>query len=87
MPGRWAELRAPLDREIRMTGVIALPIESASAKVSSGMPVDEEEDYAAPVWAGVLPLESRFTTLLPDDRLADDVGPSETVRSMQGKVL
>ena len=87
MPGRWAELREPLDREIRMTGVIALQIESASAKVSTGMPVDEEADYATAVWAGVLPLESRFTTLQPDDRLADDVEPSAAVRSMQGKVL
>lgn len=87
MPGRWSELRAPLDREIRMTGVVALQIESASAKVSTGMPVDEEADYSIPVWAGVLPLESRYTTLQPDDRLAGDVQPSDAVRSMQGKAL
>ncbi|MBT8088089.1 MAG: pyridoxamine 5'-phosphate oxidase family protein [Gammaproteobacteria bacterium] len=87
MPGRWDELRAPHDNEIRMTGVVALPIEAASAKVSSGMPVDEEEDYAIPVWAGVLPLEARFTTLQPDDRLVDGVEPSEVVRVMQGKIL
>ncbi len=87
MPGRWNELRAPLDKEVRMTGVIAFSIESASAKVSAGMPEDEDEDYAIPVWAGVLPLESRLTTLESDDRLIDGVEPSAVVRTMQGRVL
>ncbi|MBT8091881.1 MAG: pyridoxamine 5'-phosphate oxidase family protein [Gammaproteobacteria bacterium] len=87
MPGRWDELRAPHDKEIRMTGVIALPIEAASAKIAGGMPGDEEEDYAIAVWAGVLPLESRFTTLQPDDRLIDGVEPSKAVRAMQRKTL
>ena len=54
MPGRWDELRAPLDREVKMTGVIAVSIDAASAKISTGMPDDEDEDYAIPVWAGVL---------------------------------
>jgi nitroimidazol reductase NimA-like FMN-containing flavoprotein (pyridoxamine 5'-phosphate oxidase superfamily) len=45
MPGRWDELREPLDREVKMTGVIELNIESASAKISTGMPDDEDEDY------------------------------------------
>lgn len=87
MPGRWDELREPHEREILMTGVIALPIDSASAKVASGMPEDEEEDYAIPVWAGVLPLESRFTTLQSDARLPDGAEASELVRALQGKVL
>lgn len=87
MPGRWQELRPPHDREIRMTGVIALHIESASAKVSAGMPADENEDYAIPVWAGVLPLESRLGTLHPDDRLIDGVEPSPALVAMQGKRL
>ena len=87
MPGRWAELRAPLDKEIKMTGVIALPIESASAKVATGMPSDEDDDYAIPVWAGVLPLESRFTTLQPDSRLLDGVEPGAVVTALQDKLL
>ncbi len=87
MPGRWQELRPPHDREIRMTGVIALRIDSASAKVAAGMPKDEDEDYAIPVWAGVLPLESRFGALLADDRLIDDVEPSEALEAMQGRLL
>ena len=85
MPGRWAELRAPLERELKMTGVIAVEIESASAKVASKMPEDEPEDYATPVWAGVLPIESRCTTLQPDDRLKDGVAPSDVLRRLEGK--
>ena len=53
MPGRWDELREPLQREVKMTGVIALQIESASAKVASSMPEDEDEDYAIPIWAEI----------------------------------
>lgn len=87
MPGRWDELRAPLDTEIKMTGVIALEIESASAKVSTGMPDDEDEDYDIPVWAGILPLKSAFTMLESDDRLQDGVEPSAAVKAMQGKTL
>lgn len=87
MPGRWDELREPLVNEVKMTGIIALDIESASAKISTGMPEDEDEDYQIPVWAGVLPLESRLTTLQSDDRLIDGVKPSDAVRALQGRVL
>ena len=87
MPGRWDELREPLINEVKKTGIIALEIESASAKISTGMPNDEDEDYKIPIWAGVLPLESRFTKLQSDDRLIDGVQPSEVVRTMEGKKL
>jgi hypothetical protein len=87
MPGRWDELREPLDKEVRMTGVIALDIESASAKVSTGMPEDEDEDYDIPIWAGVLPLHARFTNLQTDDRVLDGVEASDVVLAMEGKVL
>lgn len=87
MPGRWDEVRDSLEKEIKMTGIIAVEINSASAKISSGMPDDEDEDYDTPIWAGVLPLESTLTTLLDDDRLIDGVEPSNVVRAMQGKTL
>lgn len=87
MPGRWDELREPLEKEIKMTGVIAVAIKSASAKISAGMPDDEDEDYAIPVWAGVLPLQSALTTLQDDDQLLDDVEPSAVVRALEGKML
>ena len=87
MPGRWDELREPLEKEIKMTGVIAVDIESASAKIATGMPDDEDEDYDIPIWAGVLPLQSALTTLQSDDRLLDDVRPSSVVRALERKVL
>ena len=85
MPGRWDELRAPLDNEIKMTGVIALDIERASVKESTSMPDDEDDDYQIPVWAGVLPLESTFGSLIDDERLIDGVEPSSAVLNLQGK--
>ena len=87
MPGRWDELRDPLEREVKMTGVIALDIDSASAKISTGMPDDEDEDYHIPIWAGVLPLESRLTSLEPDDQILDDVVPSACLTKLENRIL
>jgi nitroimidazol reductase NimA-like FMN-containing flavoprotein (pyridoxamine 5'-phosphate oxidase superfamily) len=87
MPGRRAELRASLDRELKMTGVIAIDIESASAKVSSGMPDDEACDLDTPVWAGVLPVETRRLTLQPDDRVDSATPPSPALRALENTRL
>ena len=87
MPGRWDELREPLEREVKMTGVIAVHIETASVKISDGMPDDEDEDYDIPIWAGVLPIESRLTELQSDDRLLDGVTPSVVVTQLEGRTL
>lgn len=87
MPGRWSELREPHEREVKMTGVIAMTIDTASAKISSGMPDDEPEDYDIPVWAGILPLTSTLGTLQADDRLHAGVQPSEALLSMQHRSL
>jgi uncharacterized protein len=88
MPGRWHELRDPLDKEIKMTGVISLSIDAASAKISNKpFPEDEEEDYGIAVWAGILPLKSSYTELQDADRLIDGVEPSAAVKALQGKTL
>jgi uncharacterized protein len=60
MPGRWDDVRQPTDQELKATGVVAIPIESASAKVRSGPPKDEPEDVDLPVWAGVLSVHQVF---------------------------
>jgi hypothetical protein len=70
-----------------MTGVIAVRIDAASAKVSTGMPVDEPDDYAIPVWAGVLPLTSQLQSLQDDDRLLPGVTASVAVRTLQNRIL
>ncbi|MDX1500581.1 MAG: pyridoxamine 5'-phosphate oxidase family protein [Woeseiaceae bacterium] len=87
MPGRWAELRAPLEKELKMTGVIALEIESASAKVATGMPEDEEEDYDIPVWAGVLPVTTRTGELDTDPLVPDGIEPGAAVRALQHRQI
>ena len=73
VPGRVREVRAPTENELRATGVIALPIEEASAKVRTGGPVDDEGDYALRAWAGVIPLVLGAGAPLPDPRLAPGI--------------
>ncbi len=87
MPGRWDELRDSHDREIKMTGVIALEIETGSAKISNQGVDDEEEDYEIPVWAGVLPLTLSTGSLVDDDRLLAGVAPSDAVKAMQNRTI
>ena len=70
VPGRWAEVRPPSDNELRATSVLAFPIEEGSAKIRSGPPLDDEEDYSLPVWAGVLPLLTRAGEPQPVPRLS-----------------
>ena len=64
--GRSADVRAANESELRQTLVLALPLEEASAKIRTGGPVDDEEDYALPVWAGVLPASLSFGLAIPD---------------------
>jgi nitroimidazol reductase NimA-like FMN-containing flavoprotein (pyridoxamine 5'-phosphate oxidase superfamily) len=71
--GRSSEVRAPNQKELRQTLVLALPIDEASAKIRTGGPVDDEEDYALPVWAGVLPLKLTPGAPLADKDVTSDV--------------
>ena len=57
LPGRWADARQPNERELKQTSVLRVRIEEFSAKVRVGPPIDDEEDYSFPTWAGVVPLE------------------------------
>jgi uncharacterized protein len=69
VPGRSGAVRGGDRRELAATAVLALPLEEVSAKVRTGPPVDDEADYALPVWAGVLPLRLVADPPVPDDRL------------------
>jgi len=69
MKGRWDDIRQPTEQELKGTTVLALPLEEVSAKVRTGGPVDDEEDYALAVWAGVLPLPVTPEAPIPDSRL------------------
>lgn len=69
IPARWDTIRPPTEKELKATAVLEFSIEEASAKTRSGPPLDDEEDYAAPVWAGVLPLHLAAGEPLADPRL------------------
>ncbi len=70
IPGRWPEIRWPSELELKATTVLKLPIAEASAKIRKGDPVDDAEDYAMPIWAGVLPLTLTPGEPVPDAKLA-----------------
>ena len=75
IPGRWDDARHPNERELKATSVLQLPIEEFSAKVRTGPPIDDEEDYSFPTWAGVIPLEMRAGVPIDDPK----VEPMRTV--------
>lgn len=70
---RWAEVRGPSESELKATSVLEFSIDEASAKVRTGPPLDDENDYRLPVWAGVLPLEMRSGPPIPDHKLIGGV--------------
>ena len=69
LPGRWADVRQPNDKELKATLVMRLPITEFSAKVRQGPPIDDEEDYSFPTWAGVVPLKMQTGAPINDPRL------------------
>lgn len=79
IPGRWPEVRWPNELELKATSVLRLPIDEASAKVRTGDPKDDEEDYALSVWAGVLPLRSVAGTPIKDTLLGSEIAVPEYV--------
>jgi hypothetical protein len=80
VPGRWPEVRPPTDKELKATALLALGIDEASAKLRTGPPTDDEEDYALPAWAGVIPLSLTAGVPQPDPRLRDGIAVPEHVR-------
>jgi nitroimidazol reductase NimA-like FMN-containing flavoprotein (pyridoxamine 5'-phosphate oxidase superfamily) len=75
VPGRWRDVRPPTDNELKATAVVAIPIDEASAKIRVGPPVDDEEDYSLPAWAGVIPLAFQALAPQPDPRLGEGIAP------------
>lgn len=69
IPGRWDDARQPNERELKATSVLRVPIEEFSAKVRTGPPIDDEEDYSFPTWAGVIPLKMKAGDAINDPKL------------------
>jgi nitroimidazol reductase NimA-like FMN-containing flavoprotein (pyridoxamine 5'-phosphate oxidase superfamily) len=83
MPGRTADARRGSRRELAATAVLAVPLEEVSAKVRTGDPKDDEEDYALPVWAGILPLVLTPGDPVPDSRLDPGIAVPAYVKDWQ----
>jgi nitroimidazol reductase NimA-like FMN-containing flavoprotein (pyridoxamine 5'-phosphate oxidase superfamily) len=69
IPGRWEDARKPNKKELNATTVVSIKIDEASAKIRNGPPLDDEEDYNLPVWAGILPLLKGFGEPIMDPKL------------------
>jgi nitroimidazol reductase NimA-like FMN-containing flavoprotein (pyridoxamine 5'-phosphate oxidase superfamily) len=85
LPGRWADSRQPNQRELKATSVLRVPIEEFSAKVRVGPPIDDEEDYLFPTWAGVVPLEMVAGGPIDDARMLAGVDVPEYARAYTRK--
>jgi nitroimidazol reductase NimA-like FMN-containing flavoprotein (pyridoxamine 5'-phosphate oxidase superfamily) len=72
IPGRWSYVREPHEGELRQTTVLSVPLNEASAKIRTGQPVDDDEDYDLPIWAGIVPLR-----MSAENAIADPLMPME----------
>ncbi len=84
IPGRWAEIRWPNELEMKATSVLKLPIDEASAKIRTGGPKDDDEDYEMNIWAGVLPLKVAPGDPIPDEALPEGIDVPEHVKKYSG---
>lgn len=81
VPGRWDTLRPVTAQELKATSVMRMKLDEASAKVRTGMPADDADDIAWPVWAGVLPLRAVAGPALPDAHVPDGMAPPPLPRT------
>ena len=79
IPGRWSDARIPNSQELKATKVLSFPIEEGSAKVRTGAPSDDLEDYALPIWAGELPLKLTAGIPVLDPKLAPNIAIPEYI--------
>jgi nitroimidazol reductase NimA-like FMN-containing flavoprotein (pyridoxamine 5'-phosphate oxidase superfamily) len=73
-PGRWDVVREPNAQEMKATLVLERQLQEAVAKIRTGGPIDDEQDLALPVWAGVIPLATQADAAIP----ATDCAPGTT---------
>lgn len=85
LPLRWGEVRPMYDKERKGTGVLALEIEAASAKVRQGPPLDEKDDHDLPIWAGIVPIVTGLGQPIGDGLTPGDVPPPPSVHLARKK--
>ena len=71
--GRWEDARKPNEKELNATAVVSIDIDEESAKIRTGPPIDDAEDYNLPVWAGVIPISLKFDSPVNDPKLNEDI--------------
>src|SRR5271154_1963688 len=81
IPGRTADARPPTEKELRSTMLLRLPLTESSAKIRTGWPSDEDEDYELSIWAGVIPFAHRILAPLADPALRFDLGVPDYVEN------
>ena len=80
VPNRWEDVRWPTEQELKATLVLRLPIAEVSAKIRTGPPIEDEEDYQLPCWAGEIPLQLTPQMPVADPRLDPAIVPPAYVR-------
>jgi uncharacterized protein len=82
-PGRWDTLRPMNEKELKATSVLSMEINEGSAKIRTGPPVDDEEDYALPIWAGVIPVSQVIGDPIPCERLDSELEVPDDVKNVK----
>ncbi len=85
VPNRWNDVRPPTSLELKATTVLSLPVNEASAKIRTGNPVDDEEDYNLDVWAGVLPLNLTTGKPINDEKLKSGISVPQNILNYSRK--
>ena len=81
LPGRWDEVRLPNDIEMKATTALAIEIDTASAKIRTGSPGDDDADYDLPIWAGVLPVSLTYHHPIPDPAMKHELPEPQSIYS------
>lgn len=82
IPGRWEESRQPNAKELKATSVLEIKIDQASAKIRTGGPKDDKEDYDLDIWAGVVPMQTTYQAIIPDIELKKDISIPKSVTNL-----
>lgn len=77
VPGRWEDARVPNEKELKATSILKLELSEVSAKIRSGPVMDDEEDYALPIWAGIVPMHLQAEAPIRDERCDASIATPE----------